>query len=99
VAVLEKYRETLEPCVRQPAYERLTDPIERLFVGARWISPPAGRDRFVLGCPIGDLRIAVHFRAPRYGGHPSRVGVHLPLCGWLANRSSFRGGESPPPLA
>jgi TetR/AcrR family transcriptional repressor of nem operon len=59
VAVLEKYREMLEPCVLQPAYERATDPIERLFAvldGYRRLLAETG---FALGCPIGNLALEV----------------------------------------
>ena len=64
LAVLEQYREMLEPQVLRPAFERVTDPLERLFAvldGYRRLLDATG---FQLGCPIGNLALEISNRYP-----------------------------------
>ena len=59
IAVLIQYREMLEPRVLRPAYDRVDDPVERLFAvldGYRRLLAETG---FELGCPIGNLALEV----------------------------------------
>ena len=64
-AVLENYRGMLESHVLKPAYERASDPVERLFSlldGYRRLLEQTGFD---LGCPIGNLALEVSNNHPR----------------------------------
>ena len=59
LAVLEKYKEMLQPRVIEPALERASDPIDRVFLvldGYRRLLEQTG---FELGCPIGNLALEV----------------------------------------
>lgn len=65
VGVLETYKGMLEPRVLAPAFQRVSDPIERIFAvldGYRRLLQ--GTD-FVLGCPIGNLALEVSNSHPR----------------------------------
>ena len=59
VAVLETYRGMLEPHVLRPAYERVADPVERLFAVLDGYRRLLAETRFELGCPIGNLALEV----------------------------------------
>ncbi len=59
VAVLEKYQAMLEPMVLRPAYDRASDPVERLFVVLDGYRRLLGDTGFALGCPIGNLALEV----------------------------------------
>jgi len=57
VAVLERYKEMLWPMVIQPAFDRVSDPIERVFAvldGYRRLLIETGCKQ---GCPIGNLAL------------------------------------------
>jgi len=59
IAVLERYRDMLQPHVLQPAFDRVADPVERLFAvldGYRRLLAQTG---FELGCPIGNLALEI----------------------------------------
>jgi TetR/AcrR family transcriptional repressor of nem operon len=58
-AVLERYRGMLEPHVLRPAYERVADPVERLFAVLDGYRRLLADTRFELGCPIGNLALEV----------------------------------------
>jgi TetR/AcrR family transcriptional regulator, transcriptional repressor for nem operon len=63
-AVLQKYLGLLEPNVLRPAFERTSDPVERLFAvldGYRGLLHSTG---FQLGCPIGNLALEVSTSQP-----------------------------------
>ena len=57
LAVLEKYKELLQPIVMGPAFERVTDPIERLFAVLDGYRRLLEATEFRLGCPIGNLAL------------------------------------------
>ena len=59
VAVLEKYQALLEPRVLKPAFERVDDPIERLFAVLEGYRLLLEATDFELGCPIGNLALEV----------------------------------------
>ena len=64
VAVLEKYRELLEPRVLKPAFDRVDDPIERLFAVLEGYRLLLEATNFELGCPIGNLALEVSNSQP-----------------------------------
>lgn len=57
IAVLEKYKEMLQPAVLGPAYERASDPIDRLFAVLDGYRQLLQATDFNLGCPIGNLAL------------------------------------------
>jgi len=79
VAVLERYKEMLWPMVIQPAFDRVSDPIERVFAvldGYRRLLIESGCKK---GCPIGNLALEMS------DGHPGVRGlVAENFDGWCA---------------
>ena len=64
VAVLERYKEMLWPMVIQPAFDRVSDPIERVFAvldGYRRLLIETGCKQ---GCPIGNLALEMSDEHP-----------------------------------
>ena len=60
LAVLEAYRQGLEPMLLRPAWEGVTDPIERVFaLLAKYRALLASTD-CTYGCPIGSLALELH---------------------------------------
>jgi TetR/AcrR family transcriptional regulator, transcriptional repressor for nem operon len=57
VAVLEWYRENLWPAVVQPVFERVTDPIERIFGILDGYRHGLLATNYQHGCPIGNLAL------------------------------------------
>lgn len=57
IAVLQKYKEMLEPAVLAPAYRRAVAPIERLFAVLHGYRQLLQATDFRLGCPIGNLAL------------------------------------------
>ncbi|HEU5238486.1 MAG TPA: TetR/AcrR family transcriptional regulator, partial [Pyrinomonadaceae bacterium] len=64
VAVLEKYQTLLEPRVLKPAFDRVDDPIERLFAVLEGYRLLLEATNFELGCPIGNLALEVSNSQP-----------------------------------
>jgi AcrR family transcriptional regulator len=64
VAVLEKYQALLEPRVLKPAFDRVEDPIERLFAVLEGYRLLLEATNFDLGCPIGNLALEVSNSQP-----------------------------------
>jgi AcrR family transcriptional regulator len=64
VAVLEKYQELLEPRVLKPAFDRVDDPIDRLFAVLEGYRLLLEATNFELGCPIGNLALEVSNSQP-----------------------------------
>ena len=64
VAVLEKYQALLEPRVLKPAFDRVEDPIERLFEVLEGYRLLLKATDFNLGCPIGNLALEVSNSQP-----------------------------------
>jgi AcrR family transcriptional regulator len=64
VAVLEEYQALLEPRVLKPAFERVADPIERLFAVLEGYRLLLEATNFELGCPIGNLALEVSNSQP-----------------------------------
>ncbi|HXE74928.1 MAG TPA: TetR/AcrR family transcriptional regulator [Candidatus Xenobia bacterium] len=59
LAVLEQYKELLLPEVIEPAFQQVTDPIERIFAILEGYRRGLLYTVFTGGCPIGNLAIEV----------------------------------------
>jgi AcrR family transcriptional regulator len=57
LAVLELYKELLYPMVVQPVFERVSDPIERIFGILDGYRKQLSATKFQFGCPIGNLAL------------------------------------------
>ena len=57
LAVLEKYRELLWPMVIQPVFDRVSDPIERVFAILNGYRQMLVHTACGQGCPIGNLAL------------------------------------------
>jgi len=64
LAVLEKYQELLEPMVVAPVFERVPDPIERIFGVLAGYRQLLTQTKFQHGCPIGNLALEVGHAQP-----------------------------------
>jgi len=64
-AVLERYKSMLEPQVLAPAFERVSDPVERLFAVLDGYRRLLQMTDFHLGCPIGNLALEVSNSHPQ----------------------------------
>jgi AcrR family transcriptional regulator len=65
VAVLEKYKLMLRTSVLEPCFERVKDPIERVFAVLDGYRQWLAATDFALGCPIGNLALEVGNSQPR----------------------------------
>jgi len=79
VAVLETYKEMLGPYVIQPAYDRVSDPVERVFAILDGYRQQLFLTQFSLGCPIGNLALEISNSHPRV-----RQLVSENFAGWCA---------------
>lgn len=59
LAVLEKYKILLDPEVVRPVFERVTDPIERVFGILAGYRQLLIQTKYQYGCPIGNLALEV----------------------------------------
>jgi AcrR family transcriptional regulator len=59
LAVLEHYKELLEPAVLRPVFERVRDPIQRIFGILDGYRRQLVATRYRHGCPIGSLALEV----------------------------------------
>src|SRR5947209_8760153 len=57
LAVLEKYKDLLAPMVVQPVFQRVRDPIERIFGILDGYRRQLLATKFQYGCPIGNLAL------------------------------------------
>jgi AcrR family transcriptional regulator len=77
VAVLEWYRENLWPAVVQPVFERVTDPIERIFGILDGYRHGLLATNYQHGCPIGNLALELA------ASHPAaRQLIAVNFTGW-----------------
>jgi len=65
VAVLELYRELLRPRIIDPAFERVSDPLERIFAVLDGYRRQLIASGCTQGCPIGNLALEMSDRHPR----------------------------------
>ena len=78
VAVLEAYRDGIEPMLLAPAWEGVDDPIERVFaLLAAYRGHLQSTDCFY-GCPIGSLALELHEPDP-----PVRRLLSINFDGWV----------------
>jgi len=64
VAVLEKYKDLLDPMVVRPVFERTSDPIERIFGILAGYRQLLIQTKYQHGCPIGNLALEVGHAQP-----------------------------------
>src|SRR6516165_10673760 len=57
LAVLETYKELLWPMVIQPVFDRVADPVERIFGILDGYRQQLMATRYRSGCPIGNLAL------------------------------------------
>lgn len=79
-AVLEMYRDGIEPMLLAPAWEGVADPIDRVFaLLAAYRRHLADTDCFY-GCPIGSLALELHEPDP-----PVRELLSINFEGWIGH--------------
>jgi len=64
IAVLEAYRDGIGPALLEPAWEGLTDPIDRLFALLGSYRRALVDTECQYGCPIGSLALELHEPGP-----------------------------------
>jgi AcrR family transcriptional regulator len=64
LAVLEQYKSLLDPMVVRPAFERTSDPIERIFGILAGYRQLLFQTKYQHGCPIGNLALEVGHAQP-----------------------------------
>jgi TetR/AcrR family transcriptional regulator, transcriptional repressor for nem operon len=60
LAVLERYRTGIVPMLIEPAWAKVSDPIERIFALLARYRMLLDMSRCVYGCPIGSLALELH---------------------------------------
>ena len=60
VAVLEAYRDGIEPMLLAPAWQGIADPIERVFALLAAYRAMLAETDCLYGCPIGSLALELH---------------------------------------
>jgi len=80
IAVLDLYRQGIEPMLLQPAWEGVSDPIERIFaLLAAYRGMLEGTD-CLYGCPIGSIALELHEPDP-----PVRELLSVNFDGWVTH--------------
>jgi len=94
VAVLEAYKEMLYPMVIAPVFEKVSDPIDRIFGILGGYREGLLYTVFTGGCPIGNLGIEVGDRIP---AARERVAENFKgWCEWIARCLEDAGERLPP---
>ena len=78
LAVLETYRDGIEPMLLAPAWENVSDPIERVFALLASYRRALERTECAYGCPIGSLALELHEPDP-----PVRALLAINFLGWV----------------
>ena len=60
LAVLDAYRQGIRPMLLEPAWQGVSDPIERVFALLAHYRDYLGRSECTYGCPIGSLALELH---------------------------------------
>jgi AcrR family transcriptional regulator len=76
-AVLQKYRQVLQPIVLGPIEQQTDDPIERVFTLLVWYRAGLERTGCKMGCPIGNLALEISDHHPDL-----RPLIHANFDGW-----------------
>jgi len=80
IAVLDLYRQGIEPMLLQPAWDGVTDPIEKIFaLLARYRGMLEASD-CLYGCPIGSIALELHEPDP-----PVRDLLSLNFTQWVGH--------------
>ena len=64
LAVLQKYKQLLWPIVIQPVFDRVADPVERIFGILDGYRQQLVATKYQSGCPIGNLALELTNRIP-----------------------------------
>jgi TetR/AcrR family transcriptional repressor of nem operon len=89
IAVLDRYREGIGPMLLEPAWDRVEDPIERIFALLARYRQAIVATACEYGCPIGSLALELHEPDP-----PVRERLAANFTGWVdAVRSCLEAGS------
>lgn len=80
LAVLEAYRDGIEPMLLAPAWNGIEDPIERIFALLGAYRAMLERTDCLYGCPIGSLALELHEPDP-----PVRELLAVNFEGWIGH--------------
>jgi AcrR family transcriptional regulator len=80
VAVLGMYREGIQPMLLAPAWEGVSDPIERVFALLAAYRRMLANTECLYGCPIGSIALELHEPDP-----PVRALLSANFEGWVAH--------------
>ncbi|MDB5364621.1 MAG: regulatory protein TetR [Rhodospirillales bacterium] len=78
VAVLEAYRDGIEPMLLAPAWKGVDDPIERIFALLGAYRGMLAQSDCMYGCPIGSIALELHEPDP-----PVRELLSINFDGWV----------------
>jgi TetR/AcrR family transcriptional regulator, transcriptional repressor for nem operon len=79
LAVLDAYRDGIEPMLLQPAWQDVSDPIERVFALLAAYRRSLATTECLFGCPIGSIALELH--EPDL---PVRERLAVNFDGWVA---------------
>jgi AcrR family transcriptional regulator len=79
MAVLRMYRDGIHPMLLAPAWEGVSDPIEKVFALLAQYRRALAASECVYGCPIGNLALELHEPDP-----PVRELIAVNFDGWVA---------------
>ncbi|MBA3889086.1 MAG: TetR/AcrR family transcriptional regulator [Gemmatimonadaceae bacterium] len=79
LAVLETYRQGIDPMLLQPAWDGVADPIERVFALLGHYREYLRRTECTYGCPIGSIALELHEPDP-----PVRALLAANFDGWIS---------------
>jgi AcrR family transcriptional regulator len=79
IAVLERYRDGLQPMLLEPAWKGVADPIERIFALLARYRRSIVQTDCTYGCPIGSLALEIHEPDP-----PVRRALAANFAAWTA---------------
>ena len=80
VAVLDAYRDGIEPMLLEPAWAGVADPVERVFALLGAYRGMLERTDCLYGCPIGSLALELHEPDPEV-----RVALAVNFDGWVGH--------------
>ena len=79
LAVLDAYRQGIQPMLLEPAWKGVRDPIERVFALLAHYRDYLSQTQCTYGCPIGSLALELHEPDP-----PVRALLAANFDGWIA---------------
>src|SRR5271166_2299364 len=89
IAVLELYRDSIEPMLLVPAWRNVSDPIERVFALLASYRRALELTECTYGCPIGSLALELHEPDP-----PVRELLAVNFLGWVSHvRACLEAGR------